>query len=48
MYKLKLVKSYIVLKLYAVKIISVELIFTQTMSLSKLKKSIIHKNLQLL
>lgn len=50
MYKLhtkKLVKSYIILKLYAIKIISVELIFTQIMSVSKLKKSI-HTNLQFL
>lgn len=37
-YTRKLVKSYIVLKLYAIKIIPVELIFTQIMSLSKLKK----------
>ena len=37
-YTRKLVKSYIILKLYAIKIIPVELIFTQIMSLSKLKK----------
>lgn len=37
-YTRKLVKSYIVLKLYAIKIIPVELIFTQIMSLSKPKK----------
>lgn len=46
-YTRKLVESYIILKLYAIKIISLELIFTQIMSLSKLKKSI-HTNLQFL